>query len=72
MTRHGDASRPPSPSPSGTAGSVIAWHLLTDNHDYQVLGGDYVARRNDAETRKRYLIRQLEALGQRVTIEPTA
>jgi transposase len=51
---------------------VIAWHLLANDCDYRELGGDYFARRNDAESRKRYLIRQLEALGQRVTIEPAA
>jgi transposase len=51
---------------------VIAWHLLHDERDYEDLGADYFARRNDAETRKRYLIRQLQALGQKVTIEPAA
>ena len=51
---------------------VIAWHLLARNVDYHDLGGDYFARRNDAETRKRYLIRQLEALGTKVTVETAA
>lgn len=51
---------------------VIAWHLLSNDCDYEDLGGDYFARRNDAEARKRYLIRQLEALGQRVTVESAA
>lgn len=51
---------------------VIAWHLLSNDCDYQDLGGDHFARRNDSEARKRYLIRQLEALGNKVTIEPTA
>lgn len=51
---------------------VIVWHLLANDCDYRELGGDYFARRNDAESRKRYLIRQLEALGQRVTLEPAA
>ncbi|HKO83243.1 MAG TPA: IS110 family transposase [Actinomycetota bacterium] len=49
---------------------VIAWHLLADNSTYQDLGGDHFVLRNDTEARKRYLIRQLEALGQTVTIEP--
>lgn len=49
---------------------VIAWHLLADNSTYQDLGGDHFILRNDTEARKRYLIRQLEALGQTVTIEP--
>jgi transposase len=51
---------------------VIVWNLLTHNVDYQDLGGDYFAQRHDAEHRKRYLIRQLEALGQKVTLEQTA
>ena len=49
---------------------MIAWHLLADNSTYQDLGGDHFILRNDTEARKRYLIRQLEALGQTVTIEP--
>ena len=51
---------------------VIAWHLLANESTYEDLGGDYFARRNDAQARKRYLIRQLEALGQRVTVESAA
>jgi transposase len=51
---------------------VIAWHLLSNDCDYNDLGGDYFTRRNDAEARKRYLIRQLEALGQHVTVESAA
>lgn len=51
---------------------VIAWHLLANNCDYEDLGGDYFARRNHADTRKRYLIRELQALGHRVTVEPAA
>jgi transposase len=51
---------------------VITWHLLANNVDYQDLGGDYFTRRNDAEARKRYLIRQLEAMGQKVTLQPVA
>lgn len=51
---------------------VMAWHLLSNDCDYEDLGADYFARHNHAESRKRYLIRQLEALGQRVTVEPAA
>jgi hypothetical protein len=51
---------------------VIAWHLLHAGRDYEDLGGDYFARRNDAEARKRYLIRQLEELGTKVTVESAA
>jgi transposase len=51
---------------------VIAWHLLSNACDYDDLGGDYFARRNHADARKRYLIRELQALGHRVTVEPAA
>lgn len=51
---------------------VIAWHLPADNCDYQDLGSEHVTRHHDPEARKRYLVRQLEALGHSVTIEPSA
>jgi len=56
----------------GHAILVIVWHLLHDERDYEDLGADFLDLRNDAEARKRYLIRQLEALGHQVTIEPAA
>jgi len=51
---------------------VIVWHLLANNTGYHDLGGDYLARRNDAEARRRYLVRQLETLGHNVTLTPAA
>jgi hypothetical protein len=51
---------------------VIAWHVLSDGTLYADLGADYFARRSDAESRRRYLIRELERLGTRVRIEPAA
>lgn len=51
---------------------VIVWHLLHDDSSYQELGIDYFDKRNDAEARQRYLIRELERLGNRVTIEAAA
>lgn len=51
---------------------VIAWHLLANETDYVELGADYFARRDDAKTREGYLIRQLQALGHKVTLEPAA
>ena len=51
---------------------VIIWHLLANHCDYEELGGDYFARRTDAEARTRYLVRQLHALGHQVTLEPAA
>ena len=50
---------------------VIAWHLLTDNCDYQDLGGDYFARR-DTDRQRQRAVAQLQALGYRVVLEPLA
>jgi transposase len=51
---------------------IICWHLLTENTTYTELGPDYLAGRDDPERRKRYLVHQLEQLGQKVTLEPAA
>jgi hypothetical protein len=51
---------------------LIAWHLLARDRNYEDLGGDYFARRTDVEAHERYLIRQLEELGTKVTLEPAA
>ena len=50
---------------------VIAWHLLTDNCDYQDLGGDYFVRRDTDRARQR-AVAQLQALGYQVTLQPAA
>ncbi len=47
---------------------VIAYHVLQTRTPYQELGGDYFERRNVDKQRKR-LIRQLESLGVKVTVE---
>jgi transposase len=47
---------------------VMAYHVLQTRTPYQELGGDYFERRNVDKQRKR-LIRQLEALGVKVTVE---
>jgi transposase len=47
---------------------VIAYHLQKNQCDYRDLGSDYFDRLN-ADGLKRYLIRRLEALGHKVTIE---
>jgi hypothetical protein len=50
---------------------VIAWHLLSDPDDcFYDLGPGYYAARIDPEHRKRSHIRQLEALGCTVTLQP--
>lgn len=51
---------------------VIVWHVLHDSVRYNDLGADYFERRIDNEARSRNLVRQLESLGHRVTIEPAA
>ena len=48
---------------------TAAWHMLQTGELYNALGGDYFTRENPDRTTKR-LIRQLEALGHRVTLEP--
>ena len=47
---------------------IIVYHILQNRTSYQELGSDYCARRNVGKQRKR-LIRQLESLGVKVTVE---
>jgi transposase len=52
---------------------VIIWHLLADPHArYVDLGPDHYTRSVNTEAKKRNHIRQLQALGYRVTVEPAA
>ena len=52
---------------------VIIWHLLSDpDTRFHDLGADHYARTVNTEARKRNHIRQLEALGYRVTLESAA
>jgi transposase len=52
---------------------VIIWHVLAKTTAYRELGADYFTHRIDTpEAYKRRLIRELEALGHKVTIEPNA
>jgi transposase len=48
---------------------VAAYHMLNRNQDYHEVGGDYFDRVNPASLR-RYLVKRLERLGHRVTLEP--
>jgi transposase len=50
---------------------VIAWHLLTNDCNYQDLGGDYFVRR-DADRARQRAVAQLQALGYQVTLQPFA
>ena len=49
---------------------VIAWHVLSNRASYQELGSDYFDR-CDAQAYRLKLIRKLEALGLKVTVEST-
>ena len=52
---------------------VIIWHLLSDpSAQFHDLGPGFYAARIDPERRKRTHIRQLEALGYTVTLQPAA
>jgi transposase len=52
---------------------VIVWHLLSDPEArFNDLGADHFTRHVDTSHKKRNHIRQLEALGYRVTLEPAA
>jgi hypothetical protein len=52
---------------------VIVWHLLSDpDARFVDLGSDFHATRIDPDRRMRNHVRQLEALGYTVTLEPAA
>jgi transposase len=52
---------------------VIIWHVLAKNSPYHDLGPNYFTRRLESTAvRERRLIRELEALGHTVVLDPTA
>jgi transposase len=51
---------------------VIAWHLLSSGEPYTDLGADYFVKRQTHQAYRDRLVRQLERMGHRVTLEPTA
>ena len=51
---------------------VVIWWMLTAHVPYNEMGEDYLARRVDPDKRQRLLVRQLEQLGLKVTVEPAA
>jgi transposase len=52
---------------------VIVWHLLSDPEArFNDLGADHFTRHVNTNHKKRNHIRQLEALGYRVTLQPAA
>ncbi len=51
---------------------VIAYHVIERRRPYEELGADYLLRREDSEAYRHRLVRQLERMGLRVTLEPAA
>jgi transposase len=51
---------------------MIIWHVLGGQVDYVDLGPDFFERLESPEAKKQRLIRQLQALGVQVTIQPAA
>ena len=49
---------------------VIAYHVLDQGLAYQELGDDYFQQRHSVEHHQRQLVRQLERLGHKVTLDP--
>lgn len=51
---------------------VICWHLLTNNTDYDDLGGDYFTKRTKTAHHQDHLVQQLQDLGYQVTLRKIA
>ena len=51
---------------------VACYHMLANHADYHDLGGDFFLRRQDPTGRTRRLVRQLEEIGHKVTLQPAA
>ena len=52
---------------------VIIWYLLADpDTHFHDLGADHYDRHVNTQTKRRNHVRQLEALGYHVTLEPAA
>lgn len=50
---------------------MIAYHLLDRDQPYSDIGPDYFTEQQSNEAHQRRLVRLLERLGHRVTLEPT-
>lgn len=51
---------------------VICWNLLSNNCDFQDLGGDWFTRRADTDRHRDHLVRQLHQLGYGVSLTKMA
>ena len=65
------ARRDPAKAVTAVGHSILtaAWHMLATGELYRDLGGDSFTRQNPDRT-TRGLVRQLQALGHRITLEP--
>ena len=50
---------------------IAAYYILKRNEDYREAGGNYFEQVNPAAL-QRYLVKRLERLGHKVTLEPAA
>ena len=58
---------------TGRSTLIVIWHLLADpDSHWHDLGADHYERHTNTNTKKHHHIRQLQALGYRVTLEPAA
>jgi transposase len=48
----------------------VDYYIVRDQVPYRELGSDWAARRYSVEHRTNRLVRQLEALGMNVTVQP--
>jgi transposase len=48
---------------------IIGYHILKTGHGYRELGGNYLEQINKDQL-QRYLVKRLERLGLRVSLEP--
>ncbi|MBI4219474.1 MAG: IS110 family transposase, partial [Chloroflexi bacterium] len=51
---------------------VASYYILLRNQPYADLGPDYLLTRDSTDAYKARLVRQLERLGHKVTLEPVA
>ena len=51
---------------------VIAYHLLKHSRSYEELGGEYFDKRDRQGVEERRLVRRLEGLGYKVSLDPVA
>jgi transposase len=51
---------------------VVLWHIMATGEPYRELGADHFDRRHDPDIETARLVRQLQALGHTVTLDPAA